>query len=89
MVPRGVTVIAGGIVKPDAKTFTLCADSGSDTWGICSNKFLAGEFKVVHYEVKITVHDAKSFSYEEDSVIKIKGQTELFHHTDKNTVRRV
>jgi hypothetical protein len=43
----------------------------------------------VRYELKITVHDAQSFSYEEDTQLKIKGQPDLFHHRDKNTLKRV
>ena len=89
MVPRGVTVIAGGTVEPNAKSFQLTATVGSETYGICSNRFLDKEFKTVRYELKITVHDEKSFSYEEDSQLKIKGQTEIFHHIDKNTLKKV
>lgn len=88
MVPRGVTVIAGGTVEPDAKEFELSAEAGSDTYGICSNLFLDREFKTVRYDLKITIHDANIFSYEEDTQIKIKGQDELFHHVDKNTLER-
>lgn len=89
MVPRGVTVIAGGSVQPDAKTFELSADVGSETFGICSNPFLDKEFKTVRYTLKVTIHDWKSFSYAEDTQIKIKGQSETFHHVDKNTLSRV
>jgi hypothetical protein len=89
MVPRGVTVIAGGTVEPDAKTFELFAEVGSETYGICSNQFLDKEFKTVRYELKVSIHDDASFSYEEDTQLKIKGQADLFHHIDKNTLRRV
>ena len=89
MVPRGVTVLAGGTVEPDAKAFEISADAGSDTYGICSNKFLDQEFKTVRYELSITVHGRDSFSYKEDTQLKIRGQQELFHHTDANTVKRV
>ena len=89
LVPRGVAVIAGGTVEPDAKTFELFAQVGSHTYGICSNEFLDKEFKTVRYELKITVHDANSFSYDEDTQLKMKGRDEIFHHRDKNTVRRV
>jgi hypothetical protein len=88
MVPRGVTVIAGGTVEPDARSFELAADAGSQTYGICSNKFLDKEFKTVRYELKITIHDDQSFSYEEDTQLQIKGQKDLFHHIDKNTLKR-
>lgn len=89
IVPRGVTVIAGGTVQPDAKSFELSADVGSETYGICSNKFLDKEFKTVIYELNVTIHDDQSFSYEEDTQLKIKNQADLFHHIDKNTLRRV
>ena len=88
IVPRGVTVIAGGTVEPDAREFQLAADLGSATYGICSNQFLDREFKTVRYELKVTVHNENSFSYEEDTQLQIKGQDKLFHHTDKNTLQR-
>ena len=37
----------------------------------------------------VTVHDENSFSYEEDTQLQIKGQSELFHHIDKNTLKRL
>ena len=89
IVPRGVTVIAGGTVEPDAKEFNLSADVGSETYGICSNLFLDREFKTVRYELKVTIHDENSFSYEEDTHLQVKGQAELFHHTDGNEMKRV
>lgn len=89
MVPRGVTVIAGGSVEPGAMQFNLAAEVGSETYGICSNKFLDREFKTVRYDLKVTVHDANSFSYEEDTQLQIKGQKEIFHHIDKNTLKKL
>lgn len=88
IVPRGVTVNAGGVVKPQAKTFTLIADIGSDTFGILSNPFLDKAFRTVHYELEISIHDDGSFSYFEDTQLKIQGQQSLFHHTDQNTLVR-
>lgn len=89
IVPRGITVIAGGTVEPEAKSFALSAEVGSETYGICSNLFLDREFKTVRYELQITVHGSDSFSYEEDTQMKIKGQDKVFHHIDKNTLSRV
>jgi len=89
IVPRGVSVIAGGTVEPDAQSFELSADVGSETYGICSNQFLDQEFKTVRFELKVTVHDSDSFSYEQDTQLKIKGQDNVFHHIDKNTLSRV
>jgi hypothetical protein len=88
MVPRGVTVIAGGTVEPDATSFELAAEVGSETYGICSNRFLDREFKTVRYELKLELRDANTLHYWEDTVLKIKGLDELFHHTDENTLGR-
>ena len=82
-------MLAGGTVAPDAKAFTIEAEAGSDTYGICSNKFLDQEFKTVRYELTVTVHDRDSFSYKEDTQLKMKGRKDLFHHTDANMVTRV
>jgi len=89
IVPRGVTVLAGGTVEPGAVSFQISADAGSDTYGICSNKFLDREFKTVRYELTVTLHGPDSFSYHEDTQLKMKGRSDLFHHTDTNRVTRV
>jgi len=89
IVPRGVTVIAGGTVAPDASQFKLTAETGSETYGICSNLFLDAEFKTMRYELEITVHDPDSFGYTENTVLQIKNQAGLFDHTDENTLARV
>lgn len=89
IVPRGVSVVAGGTVEPDAKTFRISADAGSETYGVCSNQFLDREFKTVRFELQVTLHEDGSFSYEEDTQLKIRGQANLFHHTDKNTLRKI
>ena len=86
IVPRGVSVIAGGTVEPDAKSFKISARVGSDTYGICSNQFLDREFKTTEYNLEITINDDGSWSYDEDTVMQVRGET--FHHTDANTLRR-
>lgn len=89
MVPRGVTIIAGGTAEPDAKSFELAAEVGSETYGICSNRFLDREFKTVRYELEFEKRDAHTIHYREDTVLKIPGLEEPFHHTDENTLTRV
>ncbi|TNF25325.1 MAG: FABP family protein [Deltaproteobacteria bacterium] len=89
IVPRGIAVNAGGDAQEDSKEFFLQADCGSETYGVCSNKFLDEEFKTVRYEVKFTKIDDNTFSYDEDTIIKMKGRDELFHHTEKNVMKRL
>jgi hypothetical protein len=67
----------------------LAARVGSETYGICSNQFLEREFKTIRYDLKVTIHNENSFSYDEDTQLQIKGQGEPFHHTDKNTLNRI
>jgi hypothetical protein len=89
IVPRGNTVMAGGTAAADAKNFEMVAEVGSETYGVCSNKFLAEEFRIIRYEIRIDIHDNDSFSYDGDTVLQIKGQKDLFHHRDSNKMFRV
>ncbi|HEY5039840.1 MAG TPA: heme-binding beta-barrel domain-containing protein [bacterium] len=89
VIPRGVTIIAGGRVEPDAKRFKLTAELGSKTYGICSNPFLDQEFPTVGFELEMILHDDKSFSYDANTKIQIKGQKNIFEHRDKNTLKLV
>lgn len=89
LIPRGIALIAGGKASADATRFTMRAENGSCTFGICVNPFLDREFKILSYEVTITVHSPDSFSYEQDTVLKIPSQKEPFHHRDKNTLTRI
>lgn len=86
MIPRGMTVLAGGTCEAQAETISLEATLGSPTFGICSNPFLDREFKTVRYISTLSFHGDNSFSYEEDTQIQIKGRPQLFHHIDKNTL---
>jgi hypothetical protein len=88
MIPRGMTVLAGGDAQSDSTTLLLKAKRGSSTFGILANPFLDDEFTTVGYEAAITIHGARSFSYREDTQIQIKGQSEIFHHVDLNTLEK-
>ena len=88
IVPRGIAVNAGGTATPDAKEISVSAEVGSETYGISSNQFLDREFKSVRYDVTFKQLDQNTFSYDENTQIKIKGRDELFHHTERNTMKR-
>ncbi len=89
IVPRGVALIAGGTAEPTATSFTLLAEAGSDTYGICSNRFLNSEFKTVRYELTVTILGSTRFHYKEDTQLRMPSRSDLFHHTDENTLTRV
>lgn len=84
LIPRGISLIAGGKAGRDDREFKLEATSGSCTFGICTNPFLDREFKIVSYECKVTIHGPESFSYDQDTVIQIPGRKDVFHHRDRN-----
>ncbi len=90
MVPRAAVLIAGGTAEPDATRFTLRADLGQVTYGILENRYLNANASSRSFECVITVHEDGSWSYEEDTVVKLTAMGgEELHHTDRNTLRRV
>ena len=88
-IPRGVIVMADGKANKDAAEFELTATHGSEHFGIRSTPFLDYAFKTVEFRIKVSVNSDGTWSYEEDTVLKIRGKDELFHHVDKNTLHKV
>ena len=88
-IPRGQTAMAVGQTTADATTFRLEAVRGSETNGILSNPFLEYTFKTVSYAISVSIHADGTWSYEQDTVLIIPGQTEPFHHTDHNRLRKI
>lgn len=88
-IPRGQTAMAFGTAAADATEFELVARHGEPTFGICSAPFLEHAFKTVEFRIKVTLHDDGTWSYDEDTVLMIKGQTEPFHHTDRNRLSKI
>jgi len=89
IVPRGVTVNAGGAAGPEDKTFYLSAEVGSEVYGVTSNPFLERAKRTICFELTVTIHDDGRFSYDEDTQIRIEGRDGIFHHTDRNTLSRI
>jgi len=88
VVPRGISVLAGGACRPDSTEIRVAATLGSPSYGICSNVWLDDHFKTLAYALEIKV-DGDTLSYEADTSILIKGRAEAFAHRDRNTLRRV
>jgi hypothetical protein len=89
VVPRGITVLAGGTASPDATSFSLMARPGHPQYNIGENRYLAEHASTIGYDVTITVDDADSWTYEETTMLRMKEFDEPFAHTDHNTLRRV
>jgi hypothetical protein len=88
-IPRGQVAMYTGRAAADAKSFTLQAVRGSLTNGIVSNPFLEHAFRTDTCTMTVTVNADGTWSYEHDTLLVIPGQAEPFHHTDRNTLRRV
>ena len=88
-IPRGQTAMAVGRAATDARSFRLEAVRGYETNGIVSNPFLEYAFRTVSYTITVTIHADGTWSYEQSTVLIIPGQEEPFHHTDRNTLRKI
>lgn len=88
-IPRGQVVMAYGTASPAARSFELLATSDSVSFGIRSAPFLEHAFRTVEFRIKVSYNEDGTWSYEEDTVMQIKGQTEPFHHVDRNTLTRI
>lgn len=88
-IPRAQIAMAVGKADADAKSFELVATRGPETYGICSTPFLEYAFKTVEYRIKVTINPDGTWSYDEDTLLMIKGRDEPFHHTDRNTLTKI
>jgi hypothetical protein len=88
-IPRAQTVLAMGRAAADATRFELLARRGTTVNGIVSQPFLEDAFTTLEYRIVVTLGDADSWSYDEDTVLQIRGRTEPFHHTDRSTLVRI
>jgi hypothetical protein len=88
-IPRGQVLLASGPAEADATEFEVRATLGSETEGIISNPFLDRAFKTVSFRMRVTTNADGTWSYEEETLLKIPDRDELFRHTDRNTLTRV
>ena len=88
-IPRAQVALAVGKATADARRFEVLATRGTTTYGICSTPFLEHAFTTVEFRVNVTINPDDTWSYLEDTVLLVKGQTEPFHHVDRNTLTRI
>lgn len=88
-IPRAQIAMASGKASANAKVFELVATKGAEDYGICSNPFLDYAFRTVEYRIKVTINPDGTWSYDEDTVLMIRGKTEPFHHTDRSTLTKI
>jgi hypothetical protein len=88
-IPRAQIVMAVGKASADAKEFELVATYDDANFGIRATPFLDYAFKTTEFRIKVTINTDGTWTYDEDTVLAIKGKSELFHHTDRNTLTKI
>lgn len=88
-IPRGQVLLAGGTAEADSTEFEVTAAVGSEIYGILSNPFLGAAFRTVSFAMKVTVNSDGTWSYDEEAVLHVSGREEPYHHTDRNTLRKI
>src|SRR5262245_34599463 len=71
VVPRGITVLAGGNAAADATSFELHAKQGDPQYAIGENQYLAKNAATLSYDVTITINDDGTWSYDEVTMLKM------------------
>ena len=89
VVPRGITVLAGGTAAADATSFTMRAAAGDPQYAISENRYLTAHASSRSYEVAITLDPDDTWSYAESTMLRMDEFAEPFAHTDANTLHRV
>ena len=87
MVPRGSTVLAGGVAQATDTSFHLEATVGDEVYGILSNKYLAEKARTKKYTCNVS-YTADTWSYDELTLYAHAMGGEV-SHTDVNTLKRV
>ena len=88
-IPRGQVAMAQGKANHDDLSFTVEAVRGSLTNGIISNAFLEYGFRTERFAMTVTTHTDGTWSYKQDTLLKVLGQEQPFHHTDRNILTRI
>ena len=88
-IPRGMVTMATGKASANATQFECVAKIDDPTAGISSSPFLDYAFKTIEYRIMVTILEDGTWSYEQDTVMMIKGLTEAFHHLDSTVLSKV
>ncbi|HPB45905.1 MAG: heme-binding beta-barrel domain-containing protein [Microthrixaceae bacterium] len=88
VVPRGITVLAGGQADADAKQFTMSARAGDPLYPIGENRYLAERASTRLYTVTVTLNDDDTWSYAETTLLQMTEIPGELAHNDANTLHR-
>jgi hypothetical protein len=89
VVPRGISVLAGGTAVGDADEFSLAAELGAAGYTIGENRYLARRASSLSYRATITVHRDGTWTYDQVTMLGMGELAAPLEHTDRNTMHRV
>lgn len=85
VIPRGVSLLAGGDVKVSGEETTFSFSTEKEGYGVVQSPFMAEKANTRAFDHKITVKGSK-MSYFETTTVDIYGRS--FDHTDENELTR-
>jgi len=88
-VPRGLAILAGGDAGPRDASLTFTAEPGSDSYGLCQNKYLLQRARAIAFVSTFTFHGDGTLSYSSDLVLHLAATGQQMHHIDRNILHRV
>ena len=88
-IPRGQVAIASGRAAPGDDRLLLTAQRGSTEYGICSTAFLEHAFRTNRYQIEVTFHPDGTWSYDQETILMVRGRSEPFIHRDRNILTKV
>ncbi|MDQ1248617.1 MAG: hypothetical protein QG597_2990 [Actinomycetota bacterium] len=88
-IPRGQVALAAGRCDADATAFEVTATRGATTYGIASNPFLDDNFTTTDFRMTVTANPDGTWSYQQNTRMRMPDRSAVFDHTDRNTLHLV
>lgn len=88
-IPRGQVLMASGQALVGDTSFEVVATELDPNFGICATPFLDYAFRTTEFRIKVSINSDGTWGYEEDTVLSIRGKSELFHHIDRNQLSKL
>ena len=88
VIPRGVSLLAGGDVylSDNTLTFNVASKDGDEHWGISQSPFMKSKAKTLEFKRTLYLN-GDQLSYEQITTVDIYGK--IFEHKDDNVLFRV
>ena len=88
-IPRGQVALAVGHADADDRRIVVEAQRGTTAYGICSTSFLEQAFRTDSYRIEIDFHEDGTWTYTEDTIMTLRGQSDPFVHRDSNRMKKI